>query len=454
MNTMAELVMKPGTVLSLPSGSNLAPKLFIDEGCSVSGAGEFSPGATISATSVTAAADDIVYDPLLSADAWFHVDASQTNLLGITSDNPTNVYCWSDVRGRRPASDSDKPNDGGRYAWKHEYATDYPFLNVGYLNGLPVMDFGPIAIRDGNTDDDIIKRSFKWKDDCKEARTILVVVGDNEKAKERHNDGSGDFYKRNQPFIGSSGTFVLRPNRSPSYNSPYLHSLAGAGTSTKFWCDGEAVSSPTSTAYPDGMHLVTIEPQNVYADNANAHCDAFACERNNNLHGGQRIAECLVFTNKLSDAERNAFETLMLAKWFGSNGVARTYANVTVATNASLAMKYQRLSVTGKLTLGGTLKAEQVQVGDAAAIELTAPAAIDGELALPAGNAATITLSGPAWSGYRDEKVKILGATAVTGMNPVGVLDSSPRGRRVFVSVEPDGLYATFVPKGFIVSIR
>lgn len=448
VNTLAELVMKSGTTLSMPAGSNLAPQMFIDEGSSVSGAGEFSPRATISASSVTATAGEVVHDPLLSADAWFHVDASQTNLLGITSDNPTNVYCWSDVRGRKSVKSSDMPSDGGRYASLYK-AGDYPFLNVGYLNGLPVMDFGPIAISSQSTPDDNVKRSFLWNEDCKEARTILVVVGDNEKAKERHSDG-----KRNQPFIGSSGTFILRPDRSSdSVNSPYIHAGAGAGSGTKFWCDGNAVSSPTTEAYPDGMHLVTIEPQNVYAGNANAHCNAFAIERSN-LYGGQRIAECLVFTNKLSDVERNTFETLMLAKWFGSNGVARAYANVTVATNASLAMMYQRLSVTGKLTLGGTLKAEQVQVGDGAEIELTAPAAIDGTLALPESSAATIVLNGSAWSEYRDEKIKVIGATKTTGRKPVGRLNPNPRGRSVSFSIEEDGIYATFASGGFTIIFK
>ena len=274
-------------------------------------------------------------------------------------------------------------------------------------------------------------------------------MGDNEKAKERHSDG-----KRNQPFIGSSGTFILRPDRSSdSVNSPYIHTGAGAGSGTKFWCDGNAVSSPTTEAYPDGMHLVTIEPQNVYAGNANAHCNAFAIERSN-LYGGQRIAECLVFTNKLSDVERNTFETLMLAKWFGSNGVERAYANVTVATNASLAMMYQRLSVTGKLTLGGTLKAEQVQIGDAATIELPTPSTIDGTLALPESSAATIVLNGSAWSEYNDEKIKVIEATKTTGRKPVGMLDPNPRGRRVSLSIEEDGIYATFAPNGFMLIVR
>ena len=460
--SFAELVAKSGTAISLPDGNMLAPKIFIDEGAAVTGCGTFAPNTTISGGSISATSGSVVYDPLFAADAWFHVDAAQTNLLGISSSAPTNIYCWSDLRGRKSKNGGDEPGDAGRYAWYKN--SSFPFLNFNYLNGLPVMDFGPIWVEgDGDTPSGR-KRTFQWSEICEAPRHFLMVVGDNEDAKLRSIDATTDHQKRNQAFIGNysctqtSSARVYNPifgraNRTDStVNSAYYISSSIAGTPS-VRCDGQDVATPQSTPFPDGMHLVTIRPYESLVASGDQRCNAFASERGH-LYGGQRIAECLVFTNELATSERDLLEGLLMAKWFASNGVVRTYANVTVASNASLEMKYQRVAVTGKLTMGGTLKSERVQVGDAATIELTAPSTIDGTLALPESDAATVTLAGDAWGNYFGETVKILGATAVTGRKPVGVIDPNPHHVTVAFSIGADGLYATFNPTGTYIIFR
>ena len=290
--SFAELVAKSGTAIRTPTrGNMLAPMVFIDEGAIITDNGTFTPNTTISGSSLSALSGSVVYDPLLAADAWFHVDAAQTNLLGISSSAPTNVFCWSDVRGRKPKNGGDYPKDAGRYAWQVDNTYTFPFLNVNYLNGLPVMDFGPIWVTGDGTGEPARyrRRMFKWNEICERPRHFLIVVGDNEDAKLRSIDATTDHQKRNQAFIGNyicsqttsahSGWPIFgRANRTSSTaNSAYC---LGVGEPS-FRCDGLAVATPKTTPFPDGMHLVTIRPDEDWVTAGDQRCNAFASERSN-----------------------------------------------------------------------------------------------------------------------------------------------------------------------------
>ena len=453
---LAELTLEEGAVVSVSSGRMLAPKVFVSHGGTVTGGGRFAPAVTRTADAVVATCGKVVDDPLLAADAWFHVDASMTNLLGISSSAPTNVYCWSDVRGRKPSQGGDKPGDAGRYAWQGD-SPAYPFLNVNYLNGLPVMDFGPIWVKGDETG---LKRKFEWSEICETPRHFVMVVGDNEDAKKRSDSATGDstHRQRNQAFIGNtcsqttssiSGYPILgRKNRDNStVNSAYY--LSGVGNPS-FRCDGQHVASPLTAPFPDGMHIVTIRPDESRVASGDQRCDMFACERGY-LYGGQRIAECLVFTNELSTAERDLLEGLLAAKWFAANPVESTLASVVVTNGASYELKYQSLTVTDSLVLGGTLKAATVSAP--AAITLTEPSAVEGVLTLP--SVATVAFEGDCWNLDSMETVKVLDATSVSGTpRLVGRIASNPSSRTVAVEARADGLYATFFPSGTYIIMR
>ena len=456
---VGEITLRPNGTLQLSEQGVLRAKLFFDEGGTVVG-GRIMADATISADSISVVGGDAVYDPLLAADAWFHVDASQTNLFATLPDNPNEVYCWSDVRSVRAADQYTRP-DYGHHAWNGE-ADAYPFVNHGYLNGLPVLDFGPIWTEGVDTDN-TLKRWMRWDVMCETPYTFLIVVGDNELAKTRTMDDGNIWTKRMQAFIGNSleckqadadharwPIFGRDVRENNSVNSPYV--LASSdGSSSLFYQDGSEtpVASPKTTPFQDGMHLLAIEPPEAKVAAGNQHCDAFGSERTHVL-GGQRIAECLVFTEKLPVSERRTLERLMLAKWFGSNGVERVYANVTVSAGASFSMPYQRLIVTETFSIGGVLKAQAVTAAPTVEITSTA-AAVEGELVLPATG--MITIGGDSWN-VGLTPVKVLGASSVSG-SVKGWTVSAPgvKGHPV-LSTGTDGVYATFMPNGTIIIFK
>ena len=79
--------------------------------------------------------------------------------------------------------------------------------------------------------------------------------------------------------------------------------------------------NPVLTGYPHpGYHVVSLRATNDVC------ATAFAAERTtrgDDRSGCQRLAECLVFTNALTDAEIAATETYLQQKWFGAGVRAR-----------------------------------------------------------------------------------------------------------------------------------
>ena len=452
--TLAELTLEEGASVSIPSGITLSPTVFVDRGGTVTGGGKIAPVVAKTSNTLVATGGAVVDDPLLAADAWFHVDASMTNMFGWSSASPTNVYCWSDVRGRASTLGNDQPDDGGRYAWAHN---SHPWIIPGYTNGLAVLDFGP-GFKPNIGMDDWRKTSMKWSEACWSPRTFLIVVEDHPGMKDWL-DNSETWKSRNQSFVGNvspagpvdNPAFPIfgRPNRAnASVNSAYV--LSDYGKKATFYLDGTKVDTPTTTAFPDGLHLVSIETDEEQVLKGNQPCNTFACERSN-LYGGQRLAEVLVFSNRLSAAERTRYEGLLKAKWFAGSPLGNTLASVAVTNGASYELKYQSLTVTNSLSLGGTLKAAAVSAP--AAITLTEPSVIDAPLALP--SSVTVTFAGARWEGYRKQTVKVLGATSVSGAsNLVGRIDPNPRRRMAILEVREDGLYATFLAPGTCILFR
>ncbi len=451
---LAELTLEEGAVVSVSSGTTLLPEVFINHGGTVIGGGRFAPAVTRTDDTLVAMRGDVVDDPLLAADAWFHVDASITNMFGMSSGSSTNVYCWSDVRGRVSTNSVDRPSDGGRYAWSDN--SSHPWIVPDYANGLTVLDFGP-GWRNNCNLDNSRKTSMQWSEPCMSPRTFLIVVEDHPETREWTKDTD---WKRNQAFVGNMSPIgphdvpnypiFGRPNRaSDDVNSPYV--LSSYGQKAKFYLDGTKVDAPTTAAFPDGLHLVTIETDEDEVLSGNQPCNYFACERGN-LYGGQRLAEVLVFSNRLSAAERTWYEDLLMTKWFAANSVESVLASVVVTNGASYELKYQSLTVTDSLVLGGTLKATAVSAP--ATITLTEPSAVAGSFAVPAG--ATVTFAGDCWDIDSMEPVKVLDAASLSVTSRIaGRIASNPRSRRVVVEARADGLYATFLPSsGMCIFVR
>lgn len=477
-----------GTSVTVTDGGRLNATVFVDEGATVTGA--VVAKATVG-TDDLVAAESAAYDPLAAVAAYFHVDASADKFgFSATRDLEDNeVKLWSDVRERKPAGPNDAMSDMGVYALTTGLNSGYkmPFVNYDYLKdgcGLPVMDFGPIW-RDG-MDAPPPKRAMKWfahgehtktggqatTSPCLETRHAFVLVADHEDAK----NGEGtNMSKRDQPFIGNDcqQTQYGDENNNMAYpilgrgersatGTPakfYLNMSAGGGlvknsagqnVYATFRHDGTNVN--TAASVPEGFHLISIDFPEEAVVAGRTHCDAFAYERNH-LLGGQRLGEVIIVSNRLTAAECSEIEALLMAKWLGGAGLARSFANVTVAPDVTLAMKYHAVTATESLTLGGTLDVTSLAAPSLITVTVT-NAAVTGSLSLPATG--TVTL-GDAWKNVRRGTYRLIGAKSVEGFDLSGwtvVLPEDARTVRGELSVQADGVYVTLTPRGMTVIVR
>ena len=466
--TLARVTAAAGTEIRVPDGMQGRIEILEDKGATVTGT--LVAGATFGDD--IAVTDDATDDPIVDLPAWFHVDASADTLSISTTrlleDNE--VYCWSDVRGRKAQNGSDYPGDGGVYAWIGN-SSYKPFLNASYLeNGLPVVDFGPIQ-RPGLSNP---QRYLLWKQGtastedaiCERPYHFFVMVADHEDAKKGEGTSS---QKRDQPFIGNTCSQTAYPTGEgltvypvlgrgdrPSDGTPGTYYLNGSGFASSFGrgemrLDGQSVNPGDS--FPEGFHLVSIDMNPKSVEGGRCRCNAFARERGN-LYGGQRLGEVIVCNRQLKPEETARIDALLMAKWKDGVGVERRANAVSVAADKKLTLKYQRLAVANALTLDGTIAAKNVTAPATITVNST-NAAVEGALTVPATG--TLVL-GDGWKKVRG-KQKVVAATSVS-VNGGGTanwnvtLPEGSRCREAKVTVEADGVYVDFVPNGMMVIFR
>ena len=467
---LARVTAAAGTEIRVPDGVRARVGIFEDRGATVVGTlvADATLGDDITVT------QDVTDDPLALVPAWFHVDASADtlSLSNAKTYEDNEIYCWSDVRGRKAGHGGDYPGDGGVYAWVgNSYAK--PFLNASYLgNGLSVVDFGPIQ-RPGLSNP---ARYFLWKQGtastadaiCERPYHFFVMVADHEDAKKGEGTSS---QRRDQPFIGNTcpqtpyptggsleGYPVLGRGDRPSDGKPGTYYLNGSGFASSYGkgtmrLDGQAVSDPLYSSFPEGFHLVSIDMNPKSVEGGRCRCNAFAAERGN-LYGGQRLGEVIVCDRQLSSDETARIDALLMAKWKGGAGAERTAGTVSVAADRKLTLKYQRLTIADSLVLDGTIAAKSVTAP--ATIAVAAPgAAVEGALNLPATG--TLVL-GEGWAKARGRQ-KVIAATSATVIGGgtakwTATLSGEGRGVLATVTIEADGVYADFVPHGTIVIFR
>lgn len=453
--TFAAIDLADGTALDVAGNMDCRTGLLKNAGGTVTG--DLQSDATADADEIVVLRGDVALDPLAAAPAFFHVDASATNTISISSSAPTNVICWCDVRGRKAKDGSDRPSDAGNFAWYGDLGeTGVHLPNWGgdgfTQNGLPVMDFGEIVYSGEATSKP--HKYFNWNEGSWNIRDFILVVGDNEKVKEL-GAKVGSISARNQAFLGHGspaggsigyGAAMARGNRTQGTASPYVLSGANLGNSVTFACDGVPVSNPRNEILPDGMHVVSGSIAESAVMTSNAFFSAFARERND-VRGGQRLGEALIFTTRLTAAEREEYTRLLLTKWFGSNAVVRTYANIAVPSGASFALPNQALVVTADLSLAGTLAATSVTVvPDVINIPTPPGAVVKGTLTLPATG--TFSL-GDDWKTAHGGKYRLLGADNLSFADAgslAGWTVTLPEGSRCRFAdlfLDSDGIYVT-----------
>jgi hypothetical protein len=163
-----------------------------------------------------------------------------------------------------------------------------PLLLPHALNGLPVLSF-----REANSG-----CAALWSAKVSGIRSVFWVIGSQEGGGMPLGTGSGadgsDF--KRTPIV---------PGSSPIWGS---ESLAQYGV-TRI---SGAVVDGRATGFNGGYQLMSL------VTDRGCSASAFATHKNEELFGGQRLAEVIVYPRLLSDAERRDVEAYLARKWFGA----------------------------------------------------------------------------------------------------------------------------------------
>lgn len=430
-----------------------------------SGSGELLLRWTSTSDSLEVREGKFTLSPLMSHDSFFHVDASDTNTMSITvGDGGTNyVTRWNDAAGGPVYATTAATPSYIPHTSNHD-----PFLAEGFLNGLPVMDFGGYNGQHytNSVDNSNIGgwgAAMDWSKGVSCVRKMFTVASDTEDIYTVRTICPGADNNA-VPFIGHSSAYrFLRSTLYANGNPPTILS-SNKNAWGQVYCeevrlDGTNVVNKFA-AYPKGFHLLEfqISDQQI-ADNQITAGNTFGRDRGL-TYGGTRIAEFLVFTNALESAETERIRAQLMVKWFAStNAWEYGYTDVSVAEGAVAAFPYAAVRVNGTLALDGTIDAVFVR---AAGVSVSsASAAVTGRLELPSG--ANVELSSDAFGNVpvrATVRVIAAGAVAVdggvvsSGRLPLVATGDLASRRKIRFSAGEDGVYATFSQMGVSIIFR
>ncbi|MBP5321989.1 MAG: hypothetical protein J6334_13510, partial [Kiritimatiellae bacterium] len=157
-------------------------------------------------------------------------------------------------------------------------------------------------------------------------------------------------------FLGDRSTY----NFHRGNNGAYCYNNGTAiWKNGQIFCDGvEVTSDKLTTLVPTDRHVYTS------VLNANAVSDRLTCDRDCDTfgrHAGRELSELIVLPENLSDADRQAVEAYLAAKWMGSNPSAGATDPDTYTYN-------------GEMTVEGSVAGAKNLVFDVgASINVTAP---------------------------------------------------------------------------------
>ena len=292
--------------------------------------------------------------PVVFDKAFFHVDSSRADTLVTEEENGTNfVVRWDDVRYNGIFA----TNCMYTTKWRPDPENRRAFISSVTQNGMPVVDFGEMLL---NAYTNSLGEScggygatMIWNRGCTNAYEVYQVVSDTPdvmllKGKLIESGISGEY--RGVSFLslswgqGSSRRAYMKENAYPNI----LEHIS----SNNGWIYGCVYlnKNPTSDkpvygkkAPPAGFNLLGFTSRQDNAETAEnenytANLDSFARDYVYSF-GGQRLAEYVVFTNRLTTAEREDIQEYLYRKWKGA-GVTRNYiiSSISVADGASVEM--------------------------------------------------------------------------------------------------------------------
>ena len=279
--------------------------------------------------------------PRVCADAFLHVDASRPDTLELEEQNGTNfVVRWNDVRGNGMFA----TNCLAGPAWRTNPENRRAYISDVTQNGLPVVDFGPV-LYEGHAEG--YGATMIWSKTCTNAYEVYEVIADTPDTEEcgRYTSYISSSLDRAGNYRGEQGSdkagHIFHDNRNAYgwalgsvYHNGRLTNPNSAGMSGKWKVNDEGMSLL-------GFATCVESPKDVDGKYTNyaARVNSFARDYNYTF-GGQRIAEYLVFTNRLDSTDREILLGYLNCKWRGVSSVyiesSYIVSSLTVAPEASV----------------------------------------------------------------------------------------------------------------------
>lgn len=357
-------------------GSVAGPFTKTGAGTAVLGRGD--AGAEIHVAEGAVEAGEVSAPPPRGLSAWLDAAAAAS----LTTNEAGAVSNWADRRG-------------GTFAAVRQSEHQLPVWTANALNGLPVLDFGRMAEFNVEGDD----RMMAFSPARTEIRTVFWVIGSK--------NGGGFLLGDSQALDGSKRHFHRGGNFGLTADAPLWGGTGqekGVVRAGETWVNGVAVDG-TKTGLGGAYDLVgwrISEADDAAGASAGAtwlaSCYAAGKDNNYRLNGGQELGELLIYTNRLTDAERDAATAYLARKWLPQTAAAQTvlaFGTVMLegagaAFRATAPAHLEKLIVRSGCTFTdlGNLAVDELVFEEGATLRVVYGA--DGKVAAPFSGAARI----------------------------------------------------------------
>ena len=272
--------------------------------------------------------------PRICDEAYFHVDSSRADTLELEEVNGTNfVARWHDVRGNGLFA----TNCLAGPAWRKNPERRRAFISPVTQNGLPVVDFGPMMFQAYTNEFGKALgygATMIWSKACTNVYEVYEMISDTPDVATiavdypRFNDAvhavsflsssydrAGNYREKLRKNGYPNVFYDSSNNRGWMHGRIYLDSSATTPNSTGVYgkfnmSAGFHLLGFTTRQYKDGVEGNEL---NEYK----ARLNSFARDANYSF-GAQRLAEYLVFSNRLDSAQRTILQAYLKEKWKGT----------------------------------------------------------------------------------------------------------------------------------------
>jgi len=469
---------------------------------------EMSSGVTVSIAHISDGADVVLQNglfeinPLKIPEANFHVDASCAETLSTEMVNGTNfVNQWADTLSNgvyATAGTLDEISSANSNIKSLSFIPDpenrRPFISSEPLNGLPVLDFGPLQVASHTNETGYgvgYGASMKWSKSGMETKEVFSVSRDTEDVDGLSGKGNVAEEEYGIAFICIPEDERLFRGKLKTSGYPVMTvqnasngGMYGDGAFVKIDDNNPLSGSSTLKNYSPaaGFHVFDFR---LSSSGVTPNWFAFSVAKGSgNIRyasfGGTKIAEYIALPVPLSNDVRQAVHSALRTKWFGIEKREMSLKNLAIADKAKVIVPWNSISVAGTFSIGGEVDVSAVS---AANVSLTREgAAVSGSLTLAAGatvnvqvgadgtlagvEAKSVTLSGGGKivlikenSGAKTPDIGsypvIVGSESFSGTLDGWSLDVSVLGKRsCALELRNDGIYLKVAAKGLSFVVR